>query len=313
MTTEELVAPAPDFRYVALRDPSVRGVGAWIGGSAAVLALAHSAAGVVGGRIAWAVGALGVGVLALGSALVQGRGGGAGPSAAFALVPWGVLVEPGDGSRALFWSSVRDVEVTMHHARDGGVATTVSSRVTVVTERERWTGHAPGDVSLERLQAHHEAYAQEQARALALDLGGERAVDPLEPGCESVNEAARAWLDGADGARSFGLPAASYRLGAARVATPELLDALRTVLRGRGPFQHDPRALAVAIALQVSARELVPELVALVQSPHPQLAAFAKVAALRLGADASRAGALDEVAPFLRPEDESYLRDLARC
>jgi hypothetical protein len=44
-------------------------------------------------------------------------------------------------------------------------------------------------------------------------------------------------------------------------------------------------------------------LLELVQSPHPLLAAIAKVAARKLGAPTSRAGALDEVAPFLHTED----------
>jgi hypothetical protein len=43
--------------------------------------------------------------------------------------------------------------------------------------------------------------------------------------------------------------------------------------------------------------------VALVQSPHPIIAAVAKAAAKKLGAATAKTGALDEVAPFLSERD----------
>ena len=60
---------------------------------------------------------------------------------------------------------------------------------------------------------------------------------------------------------------------------------------------------AVAGLLMRAARELVTDLVRLVNSPHPVVAAAAKAAALRLGAPQSRAGAVEEVEAFLFAED----------
>jgi hypothetical protein len=58
----------------------------------------------------------------------------------------------------------------------------------------------------------------------------------------------------------------------------------------------------------LGARDLVPDLLRLVSSPHPIVAAFAKAAALRLGAPLNRAGTLSEIGPFLFDEDLDAIR-----
>ena len=61
------------------------------------------------------------------------------------------------------------------------------------------------------------------------------------------------------------------------------------------------------LAAELAAEGLADELVALVQSPLPLLAAFAKVAAVKLGAPRARVGTLEEVEPFLLRKDAETL------
>ena len=82
---------------------------------------------------------------------------------------------------------------------------------------------------------------------------------------------------------------------------------LRAVLRDRTERLVDPRPFAAVVAAEIHAVPLADELVALVQSPHPVVAAVAKVAASKLGVSIARVGALDEVEPFLLPRDVEAL------
>jgi hypothetical protein len=83
---------------------------------------------------------------------------------------------------------------------------------------------------------------------------------------------------------------------------------LRAALSDRGRAPFDPRPIAAVLAGELRATELVADLVGLVTSPHPIVAATARGAALRLGAGASRTGAIDEVEPFLWGDDADALR-----
>jgi hypothetical protein len=298
-------SPAPDFRYVALMPYTSRR--AWpllLAGSAASLGLALAAGGGVRLAAALTVGGLS-------GLLFSGVGGprtSDGAQASFALVPWGVLVEAHDGLRALMWSSVRSIRVRMAHTRDGGNTDTLASFVTVETGRETFHGRTAGAAPLDRLEAHLTAYADEQSTPLAFDLEGTTTGDVTEPECERLVGAARAWLDTAEAHRRLELHGAGYRRASARVATRPAVEVLRRALRGAPRAEADPRAFAAVVSAELGATELVRELLELVQSPHPLLAAVAKQAALRLGAPTSRAGNIDEVAPFLHPEDERVLR-----
>jgi hypothetical protein len=230
---------------------------------------------------------------------------------ALALVPWGLIVESESEPRALFWSSVRAVRVTTAHGRDGGNTTTLATFVTVETATETFSGRTPGEANLERLEAHLAAYAEEQAAPLALDLAGTRPCEITDAdGGERVVRSARSWLGSAEAHVELGLESATYRDTSVRATSP-LADArLRAVLRA--PVENgraDPRAFAAVVAAELGALEVVPELLSLVQSPHPLVAAFAKQAARRLGAPTSRVGSLDEVAPFLLADDVRVLRE----
>lgn len=225
-----------------------------------------------------------------------------------AIVPWGVLIDPDERPRVLRWAAVRKVHVEMTHGRDEGTPTTSCSFVTVETDRDKWTGRAAGTVPLDRLLAHLDAYAKEQSHSIALDLEGCRAGEgPLEPECEPLISAARGYLESAPASTRLGLPPGGYRRASVRAAGPDTLAELRAVLTDRTSHEADPRAFAAVVAAELEAKELADDLVALIQCPHPVIAAVARQAALKLGVDPTKAGSLAEVAPFLMPQDAEHL------
>jgi hypothetical protein len=304
-------APAQplDFRYVGLSPTPPRRVG-WLGGvGAAVGAFGAllAVAGVEQGAWAAAGGAAGVVASYVGGGRVRAslRGG---VSTSMAIVPWGVLVRPDDDDeRVLRWPGVRGVSVKLVDARDlEGMSTITWSEVTVTTARERLVGRASGRVGLERLMAHFEAYADESARPLALDLFGEGppAVAPAEPAAALLIARARELVGSARGSEALGLRAPGYRTLSSRRAGEGTAAVLRGALRAATSAEGaDLRALAALVAAEAGACGLVPELCRLVTSSHPLVAAAAKAAALRLGGEPGRVGSLDEVAPFLLYDD----------
>jgi hypothetical protein len=306
--------PPPDFRYVWL----MPGAGPATLALAAAATAAASSAGVL-----WTTGyhPASISALLAGAALAAGALTGRserrppGPARStetwMAVVPWGVVVNPDTEPRVLRWPAIRAITVEAVHAMRGGTPTVVASVVTVDTGRERLTGRTPGAAGLEGLIANLEAYAEEASRPVALDLegfepGGAGATEPV---MRDLLARAGEMCTTSRGAVRLVLPSAGYRSIAAAAAGPETLALLRSILAppfDGPPAPADPRALACIVAVLLGARDLVPDLVRLVSSPHPVVAAVAKAAAIRLGAPRNRAGAIDEVAAFLFEED--YLR-----
>ncbi len=300
-----MLAPIPDFRYVGLAHshrrrallPAVLAAGVTFGG---VVALAPDA---------WPL-ATGLSALAGLSARVLSRRRKPAPGGQdVAIVPWGVIVEPDDLTRVLRWAAVREVRVETRHVRDNGSTASVSSLVTVETDREVWVGITSGAAPLDRLVVHLDAYAAEQARPIALDLdGGREGPGPVEPEVELLLRSAQEILDSASGASALDLPPGGYRSIAARAPSDRAVALLRAMLVDRETKARDPRALAAVLAAMIQATALVGELLELVQCPHPLVAAVAKQAARRLGAPTKWTGTLEEVVPFLRGEDAEALR-----
>lgn len=308
-------APAPDFRYVGLEPIAVPrlGVAATAFGLGAGVTLAMSGLNtrqaVVTGLLASVLSAFAL------------RGAGA-PSTTtgsvrMAIVPWGVLVHIDETPRILRWAAVRTVEVATSRAHSLLAGAALSSRVAIATDRDRFVGETVGPVSLERLVAHLESYANEQSTPIALDLDGTadgaEAVEAIEPGCEMLLGIARGWLQTAAAAGRLGLVPAGYRRTSALAPTSGAVEVLRRILADRTPRPSDPRAFAAVIAAELRAAELVPELVALAQCPHPIVAAVARQAARRLGAPRSKTGTLDELSPFLFDADRIGLEAWACC
>jgi hypothetical protein len=227
------------------------------------------------------------------------------------IVPWGVLVHRDDSPRILRWAAVKRVDIATSRVR-GLWSPGVASRVVVETERESFVGTTIGAVGLERLTRHLDDYAEEQAIPVALDLEGIQSADVLEPECETLFSAVRSWLETGEAVARLDLPPAGYRRAASAVASPRALEVLRQVLRDRTPKAADPRAFAAVVAAELHASELVSELIALTQCPHPVVAAVAKQAAHKLGAARAQIGTLDEVTPFLFDGERARLDAWAR-
>lgn len=303
-----MLGPVPDFRYVGLEPvtvPSLRTTATAIGLGAGV-ALATSGLDVRHALLAGAFTSITTAFALRGTATPKPAAG----AARMAIVPWGVLVELGDTPRILRWAGVTRIGVEMVRTRQFFVGAAISTRVVIETERDRFVGEAAGALPLERLVEHVASYASEQSAAVALDLGGagvDEAVEPIEPGFESLLGSARDWLDSASAAVHLGLAPAGYRRTSSLASTPRAIEILRHTLGDRTPKVADPRAFAAVLAAELRATALAPDLVALTQCPHPLVAAVAKQAARKLGAPQSRTGTLDEVAPFLMGDDRSGL------
>jgi hypothetical protein len=303
--------PPPDFRYVSLAPAelpvahatlagtfSVAGFGAafWnaasdpvllsiVGGVAAVsaIALARSTAGWLTGRSIREV--------------------------PMAVVPWGVVVWPDHDTRVLRWPAVSKVDVEALFSQRGGTPMIEHTRVVVHTARETFAARASGSAGLERLVANLDAYSAESARPPAVDLDGAHPIehDGTEPVARWLLRHAADLARSGRGAARLRLPDSGYRRVGALAAGPETVTELRAVLVSSHDTPADPRPLACALAGELHAGDLLPEITALVSSPHPLCAAFAMAAALRLGAPQSRAGSLEELAPFLFDDDVEVL------
>ena len=316
-------APPPDFRYVGLAKglpPSELAVaGAGAATSMLGMVLVTVSQDAVSLLVTAAGGALTALALGRRGALAAVRRIGAAPTP-MAVVPWGVLVHP-DGdhgdARALRWPGIASLTVDCVHTSDGGVPSTAWSFVTVETAAsERFVGRAAGAVGLERLVANLEAWADECARPLALDLDSEQSgpTSGVDAGARTLLSRARDLVGSALGAVRLSLAPASYREGPGATASSDdhdaTVEALRVVLRAP-PGPADARALAALVAGVLGQAELVPDLLRLVTAPNPLVAACCKAAALRLGAEPNRAGALSEVAPFLFDDDLEVLESFA--
>ncbi len=232
--------------------------------------------------------------------------------ASMAIVPWGVVVHTESARRVLRWAAVRAVRVELVCEMDHATPTARWSVVHIDTDRETFAGRARGSVSLERLEAHLERYAEEAARPIALDLDGALALDaPLEPAFELLLAEARRLLHGGELSERISLPPASYRDAEGGRPSDEAVALLRARLQGTLEEPADPRPLACLIAAEIGAVQLEAEVVALTICPHPMVAAVARAAALRLGTDVRRAGALDELDEFVLDADLDLIRTWA--
>jgi hypothetical protein len=304
------LAPSPEFRYVGFEPgPSVQ--------TRIAASLFTGGASVVAG---W-IGELGfkeslVGALLVSAGFAYALRTFGGPtrrlgvrSARLAIVPWGVMVEDDAEPRVLRWAALRRVHLHSVYGNDAGTPSTLWSFIVVETARERFASRTAGAVPLEGLLAHLAAYTHESSARIALDLDGDRPTGgPEEPEVKPLLAAAELALCESPTSSRLHVPAAGYRSSRGASASPETVRVLRAALRDRVSRDIDRRPLAAVLAAELRAGELVPDLLELVQSPHPLVAAVAKAAALRLGAPTSRTGHLDEVAPFLFDEDVAALK-----
>jgi hypothetical protein len=295
--------PPPDFRYVGLTPgPSRRGVigtatGAGVSTFGFGLVLG---AGADGPTLLLASLAGGITALLVARCFGPTLPALAPHASRLAIVPWGVLVHSEPIPRRLRWAAVKSIEVDFVHEMDHATPATRWSLVTIRTEKETLGGRAPGQVSLERLEAFFPSYAEEAARPAALDLEGTIGLDEwIEPIFELLLAEARRLINSGELAERLDLVPRSYREPRPGRPSVEALARLEAVLRGAPENAADPRPLAALIAAEIGASELLGALGELVTSPHPLLAAVARGSSLRLGADIKRVGAVEELVEFL--------------
>lgn len=307
--------PPPDFRYVSLAPASLPVAHATVAGTVGAVGFGAAFWNAAHDPVLLSI----VGSMAAASALALARGtigwltGRSVREVPMAVVPWGVVLWPEAETRVLRWPAVSKVDVQALFSLRGGTPTIEQTQVVVHTARETFGARASGSAGLERLVANLDAYRAEAARPPAIDLDGAVAIehDGTEPLAASLLRHAGDLARSGRGAARLRLPDSGYRRVGALAAGPETVAELRAVLASSHDTPADPRPLACALAGDLRAYELLPELTALVSAPHPLTAAFAMAAALRLGAPQSRAGSLDELAPFLFDDDVDALAAFA--
>ncbi|MGH7281879.1 MAG: hypothetical protein ACRELY_10175 [Polyangiaceae bacterium] len=310
-----MLAPTPDFRYVGVAPMKTSALAQllyWVGGGAAVggatfARAGHSLHDALGASLLGAVSAGALHVFCT-HKIAHENPARLPPTAPMGIVPWGVLIESEEEPRALRWPAIERVEVRSKFIRQGAIDSTEFSMLTIHTARERFVGRAFGDVPLDRLEAHLEAYSRESSHRIALDLDGARPASAhLAPVVDALLAAAHEYLGSSAAVLRLSLSGSDYRRASSLVPSRHAIEELRSVLVDRRDMMIDPRPFAAILAAEFRATELAKEIVALVQSPHPLVAAVAKASARKLGVAVSRAGSVEEVAPFLFGEDVSTL------
>ncbi len=265
--------PPPDFRYVSLVPASLPVAHATAAGTLSVAGFgaafwnaAHDPVllSIVGGVAA-------ASALALARSTVSWLVGQRVREVPMVVVPWGVVLWPDAETRVLRWPAVAKVDVDALFSLRGGTPMIEQTRVLVHTEHEAFAARANGAAGLERLVANLDAYRAEAARSPAIDLDGAHAIeqDGTEPVAALLLRHAAEIARSGRGAARLRLPDSGYRSVGVLAAGPETVAELRAVLAGSHETPADPRPLACALAGGLRADELLPEITALVSSPHP--------------------------------------------
>lgn len=307
MATATATAPPPDFRYVGL-EPAPSSLG--LKSRAALAAAAVFGVGIALGGGMEPVTVAGASLVAAGTALLVARKAATDQGVSqvgvdyVAIVPWGILVHSNETPRVLRWGGVKAVEVRYIHEMDAATPLVRWSVVTIRTATETLVGRSPGCLLLDRLEAYLEDYAEEGGRAIALDFAGEQTlVSDFEPLFPRLLDQVRRTLSSPAEVCALGLASCGYRGGVSRQLSEPVLAQLECWLTNVSSSAFDRRPLAAMLAAELGAQGVLPSLMAHVTSPHPFVAAVARAAALKLGADLRHVGSLDELNEFV-PEGE---------
>lgn len=230
-------------------------------------------------------------------------------AAAVDIVPWGIVIDPDGKPEPVPWSGVRSIRYTVvsqdRWQEELGSKTAIltfevgSRRIQAMGEEGKW---------LLPVCELHRRLARAAERRPAADIAGTEGLDLGGLGAPlALARCAEAILDSADGRATLGLQSGGYRTAASTVAGQETRDALRAALfDGAAPF--DPGPLACLLAARLGVGSLLPDVLQLILSPSPLLAATARAAAVRLGASLMSAGSLGEVRHFLPAAEIADLR-----
>lgn len=225
------------------------------------------------------------------------------------IVPWGIVVDPDGQPEPVPWSRLREVSYTLLQRDNRRDADSPSLAVMLFdTDVGLVQAEAEEGEWVTSVDAFAAPFARAAARTVAADLAGREPLDTGgAPATLALLRRAEALLDSADGRAALSLDAGGYRTTSSRIAGPETRATLRAAL-WNGDIGCDPGPLAAVLAADLAISELLPDLLRLILSPSPLLAATARAAAVRLGASRMAAGSLDELEHFLAAEELTELR-----
>jgi hypothetical protein len=232
-------------------------------------------------------------------------------AAPVAIVPWGIVLEPDGVADALPWPRIREVSYQRFESvqREAGSKDTISIAIMLFdTDLGLVQAQAEDGEWVTSVDAFAPRFARSVQRGPSADLAG---TEPLETGGMPTSLAllrrAESILASADGRASLGLEAGDYRTVSSRIAGPETRAVLRAALWD-GKARLDPGAMAAVLIAELRITDLLQDLLRLILSPTPLLAAVARAAALRLGASRVAAGSLDELELFLPAQELNELK-----
>lgn len=225
------------------------------------------------------------------------------------IVPWGIVIDPDRAPIAVPWPRLREVSYT-RMTKDNDRYSAEPAIAVMLFNTDVGTVQAQGDDGewVTSIDAFAPRFARNGVRPPAADIEGAQALETGGlPASLALLRRAEAILESADGRASLGLDAGDYRSTSSRAPGPETRALLREALwhDRAGP---DPGPLAAVLCAELGISELVPDLLRLILSTSPLLAATARAAAARLGASPVAAGSLDELEHFLPAEEISELR-----
>jgi hypothetical protein len=229
------------------------------------------------------------------------------------IVPWGIVVDPDPAVRAIPWSRVSAIRYTfVRQQRNEDDLTPRRVIMVFHVGEERIQGTAEEGEWVVSVTELYQRLARAAALPVAGDLAAETVLDTggLPPALALMRRAA-AILDSADGRATLGLESGGYRTTTSRIAGEATREVLRKALHN-GSGARDPGPIACILAAELGVRSLLQDILVLILSPSPLLAAVARASAVRLGASLMSAGSVDELRFFLPPADLAELREWMR-
>lgn len=226
-----------------------------------------------------------------------------------AIVPWGIVLDPDGEATALPWPRLRELSFTRVD-REGNRNNDAPAITIMLFDTDVGVVQAQAEDGewVSSVDAFAPRFARSAARGPAGDLAGKEPLDTTGlPPTLALLRRAEAVLDSADGRASLGIESGNYRTMSSKTAGPETKQILQDALWSDGGAL-DPGPLAAVLAAELGVTDLLPDLLRMILSISPLLAAAARAAAQRLGASPAHAGSLDELEGFLSAQDVAELR-----
>jgi hypothetical protein len=231
-------------------------------------------------------------------------------AAPVAIVPWGIVIDPDRSPVPVPWQRLREVSYTRIDQNGNQSTEGAGVAVMLFDTVDAGTVQAQGEDGewVTSMDAFAPRFARNAPRPLAGDVEGTQALETGGlPASLALVRRAEAILQSADGRAALGLEAGDYRSTSSRIAGPATRALLRDALWNdrAGP---DPGPLAAVLCAELGIVDVLPDLLQLILSTSPLLAATARAAAARLGASPVAAGSVNELEDFLPGEEIAELR-----